>query len=409
MPYEFFIARRYFKAKRRTGFISVMSFLSFAGVTVGVAALIIVLSVMNGAQSELRNKILGTTAHVIILKHRNQPITEYKELVPKINAQPGIIGSSPFIYTKCMISRRDKVDGLVLRGVDLELEHGVTDIAKNMTAGQIDFEPAAEGLPGIILGLDLADRLGAYLGDTVLVSSAQALKPTPFGLIPKTRQFILNGIFDAGMYEYNSTLGYIGLAQAQDFLEMGRAVTGIEVKIKDIYRAQEAGEKLTELLGPEYRYNDWIRLNWSLFSALKLEKTAMFLILALIILVAALNIVSSLIMTVIEKTREIGILKSMGATSPGIMRIFIFQGLMVGVIGTGLGLGLGYVLCLLLARYQFVKLPPDVYFINKLPVQMQAGDFLLVGGAALLITLAAAVYPAWKASRMEPIEAIRYE
>jgi lipoprotein-releasing system permease protein len=211
------------------------------------------------------------------------------------------------------------------------------------------------------------------------------------------------------MYEYNSTLGYIGLAQAQDFLEMGRAVTGIEVKIKDIYRAQEAGEKLTELLGPEYRYNDWIRLNWSLFSALKLEKTAMFLILALIILVAALNIVSSLIMTVIEKTREIGILKSMGATSPGIMRIFIFQGLMVGVIGTGLGLGLGYVLCLLLARYQFVKLPPDVYFINKLPVQMQAGDFLLVGGAALLITLAAAVYPAWKASRMEPIEAIRYE
>jgi lipoprotein-releasing system permease protein len=409
MSYELFIAKRYFKAKRRTGFISVMSVLSFAGVTVGVAALLTVLSVMNGAQTELRNKILGTTAHVIVLKYQNQPIIGYRELVPKINALPDVISSSPFIYTKCMVAKKDKVDGLVLRGVDPELEHGVTDISRNMVAGELKFDTLSTGLPGIILGLDLADRLGAYLGDTLTVTSSQSMKATPFGLIPKTRRFILTGIFDAGMYEYNSTLGYIGLDQAQSFLEMGPAVTGIEVRIKDIYQAPEAGKKITALLGPQYRFNDWIHLNWSLFSALKLEKTAMFLILALIIIVAALNIISSLIMTVIEKTREIGILKSMGATSKSIMKIFMFQGLLVGGIGTVLGMGLGYALCLLLARYQFVNLPADVYFINKLPVQMQAGDFVLVSVSTILITFLAALYPAWKASRLEPIEAIRYE
>ncbi|MBI4727618.1 lipoprotein-releasing ABC transporter permease subunit [candidate division TA06 bacterium] len=409
MSYELFIAKRYFKAKRRTGFISVMSVLSFAGVTVGVAALLTVLSVMNGAQTELRNKILGTTAHLIILKYQNQPIAEYKELLPKINALSEVIGSSPFIYTKCMVAKGSKVDGLVLRGVDPELEHGVTDVSRNMVAGKLKFDTLSSGLPGIILGLDLADRLGAYLGDTLTVTSSQSMKATPLGLIPKTRRFLLTGIFDTGMYEYNSTLGYIGLAQAQDFLETGPAVTGIEVKIKDIYQAPETGKKITVLLGPQYRYNDWIHLNWSLFSALKLEKTAMFLILALIIIVAALNIISSLIMTVIEKTREIGILKSMGATSKSIMKIFVFQGLLVGGIGTVLGMGLGYALCLLLARYQFVNLPADVYFINKLPVQMQAGDFVLVSVATILITFLAALYPAYKASRLDPIEAIRYE
>jgi len=409
MYYELFIAKRYFKAKRRTGFISVMSVLSFAGVTVGVAALLTVLSVMNGAQTELRNKILGTTAHVIVLKYQNQPITGYRELVPKINALPEVISSSPFIYTKCMVAKKDKVDGLVLRGVDPELEHGVTDISRNMVAGELKFDTMSAGLPGIILGLDLADRLGAYLGDTLVITSSQSMKQTPFGLIPKTRRFILTGIFDAGMYEYNSTLGYIGLDQAQSFLEMGPAVTGIEVRIKDIYQAPEVGKKITDLLGPQYRYNDWIHLNWSLFSALKLEKTAMFLILALIIIVAALNIISSLIMTVVEKTREIGILKSMGATSKSIMKIFMFQGLLVGGIGTALGMGLGYALCLLLARYQFVNLPADVYFINKLPVQMQAGDFVLVSVSTILITFLAAIYPAYKASRLEPVEAIRYE
>ncbi|MDQ7797684.1 MAG: lipoprotein-releasing ABC transporter permease subunit [Candidatus Edwardsbacteria bacterium] len=410
MSYEFFIALRHLKAKRRTGFISVVSLISLAGITVGVGALVIVLSVMNGFQTDLRNRILGTNAHVIILKYHNQPIEGYHELIARIDSLPGIISSSPFIYTKSMIAVGSRVDGVVLRGVDPEIERSVTDISRNMITGDYDFTVYSDSLPAIVLGIDLADRLVAHLGDTVTVASPQAARATPLGLVPRARQFRLAGVFDAGMYEYNSTLAFIGLNEAQDFLDMGAAVTGIEVKITDIYQAQQVGREIVKKLGPaQYRYNDWMQLNWSLFSALKLEKTVMFLILVLIIMVAAFNIISSLIMTVIEKTREIGILKSMGATSRSIMRIFVYEGLMIGLVGTLLGLGLGYVMCLLLAKYQFIDLPADVYFINKLPVQIQPWDFVLVAVAAVLISFLATIYPAWKASRLDPVEAIRYE
>lgn len=410
MPYELFIALRHLKAKRRNGFISVVSFISLAGITVGVGALVIVLSVMNGFQTDLRNRILGTNAHLIILKYHNQPVTEYRQILPVIDSLPGVLASAPFIYTKTMVAVGGRVDGVVLRGVDPARESGVTDISRNIIAGDYDLKPYPDSLPGIVLGIDLADRLMAHLGDTVTIASPLAARPTPLGLVPRARQFRLVGMFDAGMYEYNSTLAFIGLSEAQDFLGMLDAVTGIEVKVADIYQAQQVGREVVRRLGVDkYRCNDWMQLNWSLFSALKLEKTVMFLILVLIIMVAAFNIISSLIMTVIEKTREIGILKSMGATSRSIMKIFIYEGLMVGTAGTALGLGLGYLACRLLAKYQFIDLPADVYFINKLPVQMQAADFLFVALSALVISFLATIYPAGKASRLDPVQAIRYE
>jgi lipoprotein-releasing system permease protein len=409
MGYEFYIARRHFRAKRRTGFISVIGAISLLGVTLGVAALVVVMSVMNGFQSELKNRILGITAHLVVLKFPTQPMGGYRELINKIRALPEVVACSPFIYTKSMISQGSRVDGVVLRGVDPTLEAGVTDVSRNVIAGSYDFEERPGELPGLVLGVDLADRLESHIGDTLTVASPMAARATPLGLVPKARRFRLAGIFDSGMYEYNSTLAYISLGQAQDFLDMGGTVSGLEVKVKDIYRASEVGRAIVRQLGPEYRTSDWMHLNWNLFSALKLEKVVMFLILALVVMVAAFNIVSSLIMTVMEKVREIGVLKSVGATSGGVMRIFVIQGLMTGAVGTALGLILGLGSCLLLKRYQFIKLPADVYFIDRLPVQMQAGDFLLVAGAAMAITLLATLYPSWKAARLDPVEAIRYE
>ncbi len=409
MSYEFYIAKRHFRAKRRTGFISVIGAISLLGVTLGVAALVVVMSVMNGFQTELKTRILGITAHLVVLKFPTAPMEGYPELIKKIRGLPEVVACSPFIYTKSMISRGSKVDGVVLRGVDPALEAGVTDVSRNVIAGGYDFGEKEGGLPGLVLGVDLADRLEAHIGDTLTVASPMAARATPIGLVPRARRFRLAGIFDSGMYEYNSTLAYIGLSQAQEFLEMGQTASGIEVKVRDIYRAAEVGRSIVRELGPEYRTNDWMHLNWNLFSALRLEKVVMFLILALVVTVAAFNIVSSLIMTVMEKVREIGVLKSVGATSGGVMRIFVIQGMMTGAAGTALGLGLGLAACLLLKRYQFVKLPADVYFIDRLPVQMQAGDFLLVAVAAMAITLLATIYPSWKAARMNPVEAIRYE
>ncbi|MEW6684848.1 MAG: lipoprotein-releasing ABC transporter permease subunit [Candidatus Edwardsbacteria bacterium] len=408
MRYEIFIALRHLKSRRGSGFVSVITLISVGGVFLGVAALLVVLSVMNGFQNELRNKILGINAHIIVLKYRNEGIENYQTIIPEIKKEREVLGAAPFIYSKAMISSGRNVDGLIVRGIDTELESEVTQIQKQIIAGDLDLT-TKDGYPGIVLGVELAGKLQAHLAELVTLSSPFGYTATPLGHIPKMKKFRLTGIFDSGMYEYNATLGFISIPAAQDFFALGQTITGIQVKIDDIYQAPQIGKSIVKRLGYPFRTNDWIELNWNLFSALKLEKTTMFLILILIILVAAFSIICTLIMIVLEKTKEIGILKSMGATAKSIMLIFICEGLLMGLVGTILGCLAGYILCSVLAHYKFVTLPADVYFIDRLPVLMETSDFLSVALAALVITFLATIYPSWRAARLQPIEAISHE
>jgi lipoprotein-releasing system permease protein len=304
---------------------------------------------------------------------------------------------------------RQHTEGVVVKGIDPTLEASVTDISRNVIEGDMSFDHAGREKPGIVIGYLLADRLLVGTGDEVTLYSPMAERATPLGVIPAVSKFVVEGLFKTGLYEYDSKFVYLSLRDAQSFLDMGDTVSGIEVKVRDIYRAREVGAAIVDRLGPPFRTNDWITLNHNLFSALSLEKTAMFIILTLIILVAAFNIVSTLVILVRDKTREIGILKSMGLTSRSVMRIFMIDGLFIGVVGTFLGCLGGYTLSKLIETYHFISLPRDVYWIDTLPVRLQAGDFLMISAASLVISLLATLYPALQAARFMPVEAIRYE
>jgi lipoprotein-releasing system permease protein len=411
MPYELFIANRYLRPRRRFGPVGLFTVLAVAGVLVGVTALLCVLSVMNGFEEEVRKRIVGTNAHVIVLRYGQEGLANHAALAEKIRAVDGVVSAAPFVYTKGMISSGGQSDGIVVKGIRLSDERAVTEVIQNMRP---PIDSLATGGPGthpdIVLGRYVAENLRVTPGEVVLLTSPFGGQPSPFGVLPRVRKFRVAGIFTSGMYEYDASLAFVSLAAAQDFFQMGDRVTAIEVRLEDLYEAPRAGERIVEALGGfPYRANNWIELNRNLFSWMKLEKVMMFLILTLIVLVAALNIVSALIMMVIEKRRDIGILKSMGATGRGIQRIFVFEGLVIGGIGTAGGCVTGFVLSYLLDRYKFVSLPGDVYFIDTLPVKMQAGDFLMVAVWAMVLCFLATLYPAWKASRLVPLEAIRYE
>jgi len=399
--FELFIARRYLLS-RSGKFLSATSIISISGVFVGVSAILIVLSVLNGFHKELRDRILGITPHIVITKYSYEPIRLSDSLINKIQAQ--VKNFAPFIYTKTIIRARDQSDGIVIRGIDPEKEKKVTDIARMIVAGEFNFQNQ-----GIVLGLDLARALGVTVGDEVTIISPFATQATPFGMIPKSQKFIVRGIFDSGMYEHNATLVYFDLKELQQFLGMGEVVTGIEARIDNIYNAAKVAQELTLSLGFPYRAQDWIMMNRNLFTALRLEKIVTFIVLVLIVLVAAFNIIAMLITMVLRKTKEIGILKAMGTKPKSIVKIFIGVGLLIGVIGTALGGLFGFIASFLLNKYQFIHLPGDVYFIKNLPVEMQLSDFLLVVFASLLISLLATIYPAYKASKLVPVEAIRYE
>ncbi|KPJ54508.1 hypothetical protein AMJ39_00155 [candidate division TA06 bacterium DG_24] len=407
--HEWMVARRYFGSKRWRWFPSAISTFSIGGIFVGVAALLTVLSVMNGFHTELRDKIIGTTSHLVVLRYHNEPVEEYRALSEQIQTYPHVVGVAPFVYSKAMISAESYVDGIVVRGIDPEVGLGVIDLPENIVLGGLALGNEGEdGLPGIILGLNLADNLRAHIGtEVVLATPGSAL--APMGVVPRLKKFRVAGVFDAGMYEYNASLAYISLESAQDIFDMGDRVTGLEVKLDDIYRAPAVARAIERDLGYPFRTNDWIELNSNLFRALSLEKQVMFLILALIVVVAAFNIVSSLIMLVIKKTKEIGILKSMGATAGSIMRIFVLEGLILGVIGTVMGVAGGLVLSWVIDRYRFIRIPGEVYFLDTLPVRMELTDFVVVAAASLTISLLATIYPAYRASRLVPVEAIRYE
>ena len=414
MGYEWFISLRYLKAKRREGFISLISIISVAGVAVGVMALIVVLAVMTGFTDSLREKILGINSHIIV-QRLGRTITNHQELGQLAMKVDGVLAATPYTYSQTMISVPDASSGAVVRGIDpatagtvLSLEKQIVEGNLAMLAGEDDSENNGRHLPGIILGSELARQLRVAVGDNIrLLSPSGPL--TPMGVIPKIKTCRVVALFETGMYEYDSSLAYISLATAQEFLELGDGVHGLELKVNDIYKVSEISAALEEKLGFGYVVKDWIRMNKNLFSALRLEKTAMFIILALIVLVAAFNIISTLIMVVMSKGKDIAILKSMGATSRSIMRIFIYEGIIIGLTGTFLGVVGGLGLCKILSKYQFIQLPSNVYPITTLPVKVLPLDVTMVAVSAAVITLLATIYPSWQASKIDPAVALRYE
>ena len=410
--FELYVALRYLISKKGSRAVSFIGLIAVGGIFIGVMALIVVLAVLNGMQSELREKILGTNAHVIVLTYGNKPITGYEEVVSKVEDIDGVVAAAPFIYSEAIISGdREHNEGVVVRGINPSRERSVTDISKNLLRGDLTGTVKGESdeRPGVAIGYLLADRLLVDVGDEVVLFSPMATRATPLGVMPNMSKVVVRGVFKTGLYEYDSKFVYLSLDDAQSFLNLGDEVSGIEVKVKDIYQATDIGEEIVDRLGYPFRVNDWITLNHNLFSALKLEKTAMFVILTLIVLVAAFNIVSTLVMLVRDKTREIGILKSMGLTSRSVMKIFMIDGFFIGLVGTVLGCLGGYTLSKLLERYKFISLPRDVYWIDRLPVQLQAGDFLMISAASLIISILATLYPALHASKFMPVDAIRYE
>ena len=417
MRYEWFIGLRYLKAKRKQTFISIITVISIAGVTLGVMALIVVLAVMNGFEKSLKEKILGTYAHIIVLKAGQEGLDHYEEAAKKVDAVKGVVSAAPFILSQVMLSSASNVSGVVLKGIDPNLVGKVTDLASNLKAGSLqDLQKGRDNVAGIILGVELAKHLGVSMNDTLQVISPLG-NMTPMGMMPKMRRFAVVGIFQSGMYEYDNSLAYISIPVAQKFFDMGDRVTGIEIKTGDIYRVKEIAKEIRRSLGFPFWTKDWMEMNRNLFSALRLEKIAMFIILVLIVLVAAFNIISTLIMVVMEKNKDIAILKSMGASSRGIMRIFLIEGLVIGVVGTFLGAVFGLLAAFNLEKitdfvehlFGFKILSSDVYYIDKLPSQVNPLDVTLILVTAITISLVATIYPSWRASKLDPAEALRYE
>jgi lipoprotein-releasing system permease protein len=411
VSFELFIGGRYLRAKQKQAFIALITYLSIAGVAVGVMALIVVIAVMSGFEADLKTRILGGQAHVILMRYSG-PLEDYREVTRRVEAVEGIAAATPFIYSQVMLRTASATTGAVLRGIDPETVGRVMKTLESVKVPETGpaggGEDALNRLPGIVLGRELAKNLGAVQGDVVhLISPRGMLAPT--GHVPAMKAFRVTGYFESGMYEFDQTFAYINLHDAQRLLRMGEAVTGIEIRVNDMYQAREVADALVARLGSGYYARDWMQMNRNLFKALKLERRVMFIILTLIVLVAAFNIASSLIMLVMGKTKDIAILKAMGATDRSIRKIFVFNGMVIGVIGTGLGLVLGVILCSLLKRYNIHELTGDIYyFTTQLPVKMEMLDVAAIVVAALAICFFATLYPARQAAKLNPVEAIRY-
>ena len=423
LPYEIFVGLRYLRAKRRNRTISLNTVVSIAGITLGVAALIGTVGIMTGFKEDIQAKILGTTAHIIVQDRIKESMSDYDPVTKQVATVPGVVAATPFVLKQVLLTTQTGVQGIVIRGIDPQREGTVTELAKNLSTGQLadlsrpvkvkqspiddPTSPAVETeKPGIILGKELALRLGVFVGDTVNVVSPVG-PISAIGMVPKIRTFALVALFQSGMYEYDSSLAYIDLAEAQKFFNMGQTVTGIEIKVTDVFRAAETARSVEQSLGFAYGARDWMQMNRNLFSALKLEKTMMFLLLVLITIVASFNIVSTLTMIVTEKQKEIAILKAMGATRKSIRRIFMLNGLIIGLSGTAIGIPLGYAFLWLIQT--FWTFDPTVYYISRIPVHVQAMDVFLVAGSAIVISFAATVYPSLQAAKLEPVAALRYE
>lgn len=422
MSYELFVSLRHLKAKRAQKFISLNTWISVGGVALGVMALIVVIAVMSGFGKDLRDKILGTNSHVVVTNIAQTGMADYEAIIKTILQAEGVNAAAPFILNQVMLTFGSNSSGVVVRGVDPEREAGVSDLEKNLIQGNLEMLEVAKAASGksrragIILGKELAHRLRVQRGDTVSMISP-ASRVTPMGLVPKIKLFQVVGFFESGMFEYDSNLAFISIHAAQKFFSMKGKVSGIEIQVKDIEKADQVAKEIQDNLGFPYYARDWMRMNKNLFSALRLEKIVMFIILILIILVAAFNIVSTLFMVVMEKSKEIAILKSMGATRTSIMKIFSFQGLIIGVTGTVIGCiggfsivpNLNEIVGFIENLFGITAFPSDVYYLDKLPSEIQYFDSFIIVIFSILICFLASLYPAWRASRMDPVEGLRYE
>ena len=431
MRFELFVALRYLFARRKQAFIYIISAMSVLGVAIGVAALVVVLGVYNGFTTDIRDKILGANAHIIVsgpLAALTAPpppdayttadrekaganLSGIDTVLRRINATSGVVGSTPFLYAEGMLSSPRGVKGVVLRGIDPQTAPSVLSMLDNLSGGSVEaLDPKTEGAPpGVLIGKELAQRLGLTVGSRVNLLSPSGQKSTA-GFQPRIRPYRVAGIFQTGMFEYDSSLGFVSLAAGRDLLGLpADQISGIEVTVKDVYKADTVAEALQKELGPLVSVRTWMDMNANLFAALKLEKIGMFILLAMVVLIGSFSIVTTLVMLVMEKTHDIAILMSMGATKGTIRRIFMLQGTIIGVVGPLLGYVLGIGLALLLQRYQFIKLPPGVYTLDHLPVLLEWADIVVVGVSAMTLCFLATIYPARQASSLEPAEALRFE
>ncbi len=409
MPFELRIALRYLTAKRKQAFISVISGISVLGVVVGVAALLVALGLMTGLQSEIRTKILGATAHISIFRSGNAPFDNHREVAERVRKLPGVLGAAPAIYSKGLVGSPTTTAVATLKGVLPAEERTVTDIGSQVQGGSLeDLTDPGQGPPPILLGRELASNLAVGPGDVITVTSSRG-RLSPVGLLPRVTRFKVAGTVHTGLYEFDAGWAYLPLAAAERlFAEESRGFL-VEVRIRDLYQVREAGQAIRHALGEGYALNDWIQMNGSLFEALWLEKMAIGITIGLIVMVAALNIVATLVLMVMEKHQDIAILVSMGASRGAITRIFMLQGTVIGALGTAAGGSLGWAACAILDHFRLIRVPVDVYQISFVPFRLLPGDAAAVMVGAILVCFLATLYPARGAARLDPAEALRYE
>lgn len=408
-PFELLIALRHLRSRKRERFISAATFICILGITLGVMALIVVLSVMNGFQEVIKERLLSLSAHVLVT-NREGPISNYPYLIEKLKQIKGVLSVSPMVATQVMIGSNDALSGAVLRGVRVDSPY-IFYLKKRGLMGSGDLKAGQ-----MWVGAELARLLNLKVGDQVKVFSPLGLLH-PFGIVPRIKSFEVAGIFQSGMYDYDMSLVLVPLEDAQRFLSLEGAVTHLEVRLQDIYQAHEIAQKVQFILGPRYLSRDWMEMNRNLFYALRMERRMMFLLLSLTVAVASFNIIGVLMMTVMERRREIAILRSMGAKRSSVAKVFLYEGLLIGTIGTAFGTALGLALAFnvepvsktLEALLGFKFLPPEVYFITEVPSKVNPGDVLTIVGLALGLSLLSAIYPALKASKLDPVEVLRYE
>jgi len=422
MRFELFIASRYLRAKRRQAVISVITAISVIGVAAGVASLIIALAINNGFRQDLQERLLGSTAHINLMRVENDGIRDWRSLLDRLSKEPHVKAAAPALFEQVLISRGARARGAILKGVLPSYERKVSELLQTVKFGSAEaLQPLQEPspqitnqksqisrMPPIILGKDMADELGATVGSVVLVTSPQG-ELTPFGLVPKYVRFRVAGVFKSGFYDYDTGWAFIRLADSQRLFGLGDVISVIEFKVDDIYQAGAIGKQIEHDAGRGFMASNWMEQNRQLFHALKLERVVTFITIGLIVLVAALNILISLIMMVMEKTRDIAVLMSLGTRRAQVRNVFIFQGVLIGMVGTAIGLGLGYVLSWIGGHYRLVSLSPEVYSIDYVPFAARALDGLVVAVVALAVSFVATIYPSWSASRILPAEALRYE